>query len=245
MKKWIYRIALVAALSVFAYSAYQLYTIYQGSQQVSREQEELAGIVQEQEEGFAPDWEALRQKNPDIIGWVYVPGCDHVSFPIVQGADNEFYLDHPAMKENNIRGAIFLDAETASDFSQENNLIYGHSVDGGGMFTSLDRFEDQAFFDTHRDFYILTPQGNYRCPIVAFAKTEEGSSFYLKYDDRNAIAEHVAKIKAEALYTRDVETEGKTLVTLSTCDLDYGFDSINRLVLVGVMEPTSEPVVVE
>lgn len=244
MKKWIYRIALVIALGVFAFSAYQLYTIYLGSKQVDNERDQLAQIANKEKEGFEPDWQALKEQNPDIIAWIYVPGCDNISFPIVQGQDNSYYLDHTAMKEYNIRGAIFLDHETSGDFSEENNLVYGHSVDGGGMFTSLDRFEDQTFFEDHSYFYLLTPKGNYKCPILAFSKTVEGSSFYLKYEDHDT-ADHKNKIMTDALYFRDLDVTEKNLITLSTCDLDYGFDSINRLVLVGVLEPTDEPIVIE
>ena len=32
------------------------------------------------------------------------------------------------------------------------------------------------------------------------------------------------------------------MITLYTCDLDYGFDSENRLALTAVLEPWSEPV---
>ncbi len=47
------------------------------------------------------------------------------------------------------------------------------------------------------------------------------------------------------MYYRAQDVSNKNLVTLSTCDLDYGFDSINRLTLVGILEPTDERIVIE
>lgn len=247
MKKWIYRIVLLAAICVFSFRAFQLYKIYKESKMIDQENEklqEIAKIEDNANKTLTIDWTALKQSAPDVVGWVYVPGLDSVSFPIVQGSDNTYYLNHTTLGETNIRGSIFLDAGAAPDFSDENNVVYGHSVEGGGMFTSMDRFEDASFFETHPVFYVLTPSQNYKCDVLAFSKTTEGTSFYTKYD-LTQTTEHANEMISQATYSRNIPVEGKHFITLSTCDLDYGFDSINRLVLVGVMEPTTEPIQME
>ena len=50
MKKWIYRILMLACLCVFAYCAYRLYDIYSGSRQVEQETESLQEHAVKQEE---------------------------------------------------------------------------------------------------------------------------------------------------------------------------------------------------
>ena len=39
------------------------------------------------------DWEALKESNPDTVGWVYVPNTV-INYPIVQASDNDYYLWH-------------------------------------------------------------------------------------------------------------------------------------------------------
>ncbi len=239
MKKWIYRIVLIVCICVFGYSAFQLYTIYSEKRQVEKETETLKKNV-EKGEVLDPDWESLQAENPDIIAWLYVPDCD-ISFPIVQGTDNSFYLTHTATKEYNPRGAVFLEAKANAQFQDDNSLVYGHSVEGGGMFTDLKQFTDSDFFKEHPNFYLLTPNGNYICNILTFAKTQDRSIYYTSsFGDYQQ--ETVEGMIANAMYYNTLDTEGKRMITLSTCNLDYGFNSDQRYVLTGVLEETNEPI---
>ena len=119
------------------------------------------------------DWDGLRAINPDIVAWVYVPGTP-INYPVVQGSDNQEYL-HKAFDGSTgwlaSAGTIFLDASNTSDLSDQNNALYGHHMNDGSMFASLADFENQDTFDSHRDIYVLTPQGNYRLKTFALVKT--------------------------------------------------------------------------
>ena len=106
MKKLLYRILFVICLGIFLFSAWQLYTIWAGSQQVKNETGQLESYLkqpaadktkEEEVEVFSPDWAGLQTQNPDIIAWIIIPGTD-ISYPIVQGADNEYYLNYTALK---------------------------------------------------------------------------------------------------------------------------------------------------
>ena len=55
-------------------------------------------------------------------------------------------------------GAIYLDADSKSDFSGWNNPIYGHHMKDGSMFKDVVKFKDQEFFENHRYFEIYTPE---------------------------------------------------------------------------------------
>ena len=113
---------------------------------------------------FSVDWDALRAVNPDTVGWVFVPGSE-INYPIVHTTDNEYYLTHDFKGTEGLlakHGAIFLAAENKADFSDPNNLVYGHNMRDGSMFATITGMTDQARFDELRTVYILTPQGNYR-----------------------------------------------------------------------------------
>lgn len=232
---------MVLCIGVFAFSAYQLWTIYQTQNTVKEETRELEKLAtSEDSKVLDPDWDGLLAQNSDIVGWIYIPGCE-ISYPVVQGKDNSYYLDHTVQNESNRMGSIFLDAQANSDLSQDNSILYGHSVDIGGMFTNLSQFEDSQFFEEHPCFYLLTPQQNYRCDIVFFAKTTDGSVYYTtSFGDYRQ--QRLQEMKAQALYTREMDLTQGSFVTLSTCDLDYGFDSDQRLVLTAKLTPVLEPV---
>ena len=39
------------------------------------------------------DFEGLKKINPDVIAWIQIPALD-ISYPVVQGKDNYYYLHH-------------------------------------------------------------------------------------------------------------------------------------------------------
>lgn len=110
------------------------------------------------------DWDSLRAINPDTVGWIYIPGTV-VNYPIVHTTDDERYLKHDFQGSEGwiaTFGAIFLSAANSPDFSDANNLVYGHHLNNGSMFAALADFDDETQFNEHRTVYLLTPGGNYR-----------------------------------------------------------------------------------
>lgn len=184
----------------------------------------------------------IKKENEQIVAWIYVPDCD-INFPVMQTNDNKYYLKHTSNGEYNERGAIFLDCEANSSFTDNNSIIYGHSVEGGGMFTLIKNFSDESFFGEHPYFYLLTPNANYVCDIFAFSKTSQSSVYYTTSfgDFKDSV---VQEMKENALYTNDLEVDA-SMVTLSTCDLDYGFNSDRRLVLSAILHITNDEIVLD
>lgn len=51
----------------------------------------------------------LKEQNPDVIGWIKFDNFD-LSYPIMQGEENTYYLKHTFLKEENAAGSIFMEA---------------------------------------------------------------------------------------------------------------------------------------
>lgn len=220
---------------------WNLYSEYFRLTSGQREAYELENETASHEKGFEIDWNELLEKNPDIAAWIYLPQAD-ISYPVVQGKTNSEYLKKDIEGHYSNTGSIFLDAKNNPSFNNLNSIIYGHSVQTvGGMFTGLNEFEDEDFFNKTDCFYLLTPTRNYRCKIFAFAPTQDQSVFYTisSEEGRESLMQKMAD---EALHFRNTDAEGECLLTLSTCDLDYGLASDHRFVLASVMEPYFETI---
>jgi len=112
------------------------------------------------------DWDALRETNPDIVGWLMIPDTV-IHYPIVQTNNNDYYLNHLSDGTPNGAGAIFLDYLNDQAISGMNNFIYGHNLIDGTMFASLKHYRDRAYFDEHKRILLSTPDMNYELEVVA------------------------------------------------------------------------------
>ena len=94
----------------------------------------------------AVDFAALAEINPDIVAWIYIEGTE-INYPVVQGADNQYYLKHLFNGKWNSSGCIFLDSRNTPDFirirSRPHNQIYplrtGHAHRETGILTISQR----------------------------------------------------------------------------------------------------------
>ena len=138
------------------------------------------------------DLVALQQSNPDVRGWIAIPDTV-ISYPIVQGTDNSYYLNHTWNHEWNSAGSIFLERQISPDFSDYNTLIYGHRMNNGTMFTGLHDYKSLEFWQTHSYVYILTPTGvscyqvyaAYEAPVdsITYALELNSESIYRDFLD--------------------------------------------------------------
>ena len=162
---WIALIVLVASLAVLGAL---LFSYWQGQNTYDKIADQAFEAPQDVEgaalEDLQVDWDALRAVNPDVVGWIYIPGTI-VNYPIVHTDNDERYLTYDFNGEQGwgaTFGTIFLQAANAGDFSDANNIVYGHHLNNGSMFACLADMQDDAGFNAHRTVYLLTPQGNYK-----------------------------------------------------------------------------------
>ncbi|MDO5135930.1 MAG: class B sortase [Eubacteriales bacterium] len=233
---------LIGAIGVFLYAAYNLYHIYTEYKKGSDEYNSIAQMAvterdpDQQEEGEEPsekeagpgikppmeiDFDALRSVNQDVIGWIYVEALDGVSYPIVKGTDNSYYLHMTYEKNYNFAGTIFIDYENSGDFSDCNTLVYGHNMKNGSMFGQLKNFsKNEETYRKSKYFWIFTPEKSYRYEIIsAYVTAVDSGTYTLFKGPGKEFQEYLDTIVGFS----EIETTPGTLsiedkiVTLSTC----------------------------
>ena len=169
------------------------------------------------------DFEALRETSPDIIGWLALPDTA-INYPVTQTDDNEYYLHHLYDGTYNKTGCLFTDYENQEDFSDRNTIIYGHNMRDGSMFAALNEYDEQSYFDTHKQMYLVTPEGGYLCEVFAafVAKPSESGSdtspWRLSWKDDGAYTTWLTAMAERSVVETDVTvTSSDKVLTLSTC----------------------------
>lgn len=117
-----------------------------------------AGVAQADETESKVDFAALQEKYPQAVGWLSSAGTN-IDYPVMQASDNDYFLRRLPSGEWNMSGSLFLDYQCAPDFSDDLSVIYGHNMDDGSMFASLENYAMQAWYDDHPVMELVTGQG--------------------------------------------------------------------------------------
>ena len=177
------------------------------------------------------DFAGLTSKYPDVVGYIYA-AYTGINYPIVQSSSNDYYLDHDLDGNVNNNGSIFMEHLNASDFSDQNTIIYGHNMKSGLMFAHLTNYKNQSYYNAHPYFYIYTPTQNYKLNLYAGFVCEHDDEVYALSLSQSQLEAMAAK----STFKSNIGTPTGNVVTLSTCS--YEFDDA-RYVVVGELVPIS------
>ncbi|MEG0919286.1 MAG: class B sortase [Anaerovoracaceae bacterium] len=214
------RIILIILIGVFLFSAYKLVDYY-----LTGMKEEDAFKQIRQTEDKRESLASLMKKNPDTVGWIKIDGTK-IDYPVMQNmSDNEYYLRKNFNKEYSLSGSIFMDISTVIGKSR-NLLIYGHNMKNGTMFHSLVKYEDEKYWQEHKDVTFETKKGKAKYQVVAGGKEETLKSApnefkYYKFPKITNDQEHANYLKGIQDTADFAKLDGITpktkLITLSTC----------------------------
>lgn len=183
-------------------------------------------------------YENLLKINPQILGWIAIPGTQ-LSFPLLQGEDNDFYLHHDIYGQESRYGAIFADYKADLYGGESNIIIYGHHMRNGSMFGSLEEYDSRSYYEEHPSFFLFLPEEEREYEIIAvlrndiYSREKEPFQYYdyERIETREKFDEYCQGIKNYSLYDTGLAAEyGDELVTLCTCSYN-GKDE--RLLIVG------------
>ena len=183
------------------------------------------------------DFEQLGSINPDVVGWIVLEGTQ-IHYPVVQGEDNEEYLDTLFDGAQHRAGSIFLDSRCAADFSGRHSILYGHNMKDGSMFAALMGYKEQAFYDEHPTATLLTPGGSYTVSFFAGYVADPWENAWQIEFARNEYAQWQQKAQERSCFQTEVSpSQNDRILTLSTCS--YEHDEA-RFVLHGILKKQEE-----
>jgi len=166
----------------------------------------------------AMDFTALREVNDDILGWILVPNT-RLSYPLVQGEDNDYYLNRTWRKSRNSVGAIFMEHLNNPDLSDFNTIIYGHRMNNKSMFGTLKNYKDLSYWQKHPILYITDDNGSHKYEIfAAYEVSVEGDTYLLGFpsdDHKQSFIDFC--LDQSVIDTGVVPTVYDRILTLSTC----------------------------
>lgn len=171
----------------------------------------------------AVDLPALRGVNSDILGWITIPDTE-LSYPILAGRDNQYYLNHTWSGERNAAGAIFLEMNCANNFSDFNVIIYGHRMHNNMMFGTLRFYEDLNYWAEHPSVYLVSDTGVARYDIFAAYEAGVRDQTYrldlAEEEEKQAFLDFC--LSNSVLDTGVAPTTADQILTLSTCTRQGG-----------------------
>lgn len=233
VRKWIERIIFVVAICVFIYAGFNLYTIWKANNEEAKETERLRETVnaptkEAELDKFTVNFTELQAINPDVVGWIVVLDTA-ISYPVVKGSDNEYYLDHTFEKKTNYAGSIFMDYQNSADLSDLNTFIYGHNVHHGTMFAELEEYMDADFFAAHPYVYYYTPTGNYKLQVFSgYVAKADSPSHRLFFSGSEDYQNYLTYVQGLSRYDSGVEVSSTDhIITLYTCSYENGQNPSN------------------
>jgi len=162
--------------------------------------------------------ESLREVNPDVVGWILIPDTV-ISYPIMQGTDNDYYLKHTWDGKRYAVGSIFLEYLCNADLTEFHTIVYGHNMNDGSMFASLREYRDQDYWEEHPYVYIRNDRGVYRYEIFSsYLANVKGDAYSIGFTGENTKVRFLEQILQESVIDTEVEPEHTDrILTLSTC----------------------------
>lgn len=179
-------------------------------------------------EGCDSKFAALYAVNPDVKGWLTIPGIN-VDLPVMQAEDNDYYLSHDLYGEEDPYGLPYLDYRVPVEPDgawAKNTLVYGHNMNAGYVFHELVGYRDAEFYRGHPFLTFDTVYNE--SEWVIFAAFEANTDFdrgevfeYFNYvisTDPERAQWYIDETVSRSYFTRSVDVcTDDIFLTLQTC----------------------------
>lgn len=163
------------------------------------------------------DLEALQAVNHQVIGWIEIPDTG-ISYPLMQGQDNDYYLNHTWDGTRNSMGAIFLDYRNSVDLDDFNTIIYGHKMNNDSMFGLLHAYKNEGYLAEHPSLFITDRTGKHRYDIFACYETVTANTYHRDFSDDREKQVYIDECMCQRWGDNGIRPSVEDrIITLSTC----------------------------
>lgn len=240
--KMLWLVLLLAAAGIFIFSVAQIITTLSAYHEGVQTYDELSKKIitvdtADDIKNAAPisvDFNALLEQNEDVVGWLY---CENtpINYPVLQSADNDYYLYRMINKKYNTAGSVFMDYRSNADCSSLNTIVYGHNMKNDSMFGTFTEYNDPSYYAEHSVLWFLTPQQDYKIELIAGYVTPDTSDAYQDFITTDGLKTYLENLVKQSTFVSNVDVaQVDRIVTLSTCSYEY---STARYVLIGALQP--------
>lgn len=234
MKKKLLTIIEIILIVIFLFSCYKVFTKLNAYRTDGKTYDAIREEYIEEVQRSPKDidykglYDKLKASNGDYRGWITIENTD-IDYPIVQGADNDFYLKHDFNKKESISGCVFMDYLNEVD-KDDNIILYGHNMRNGSMFSKIQRFKENEFFSQNNKVIIKDEAGEHTYEVFSVYVLKPGDNLgKINYSSAQEFNEYIKFIKNKSFYTTDINVEkGDKILTLVTCT--YEIDDARTIV---------------
>lgn len=175
--------------------------------------------------------EKAEQVNPEIVGWLQVPGTD-IDQPVVQTYNNSKYMRLDYAGKYNFQGCYWVDYECRVGnraTESRNTIIYGHNTavaeddPDGEDFAQLLRFTDEDFATSHPYIFFSTGEEDMVWEVFAVFYTDTAFRYIDMIDSGIDTLVSEGKARSEFIYDVEIDPLSDKVLTLSTCTAKYGY----------------------
>lgn len=164
------------------------------------------------------DFTALSKVNSQVFGWILIPGTV-ISYPLLNGTDNSYYLRHTWRKASSVVGAIFLEQSNSARLTDFNTIIYGHNMNNGSMFGTLKKYRTKSYWSAHPYIYLTTASGSRRYQVfAAYEVSTQGKTYQVGFPSTASRQSFLDYCLKQSRYSTGVTPKTyDRILTLSTC----------------------------
>lgn len=169
------------------------------------------------------DWQKM---NNDVVYLLeFQNGEETTSIPVVyKESDPEFYFRKALDLSYSSMGTAFVDRHSSLD--SLNLIINAHSSkEKDSHFTFLKNYVDQAYFNQHSEFKLISSDETYLCTVLSFSEydlsqPETEYIWYLKPKNKKDLLNLLKLTKPYQIHQNQVDFNFDRIITLVTCNMD-------------------------